>query len=99
MKWFLAAALLLLAALILESSLLAYATYVLWAVLVVTRLLARTWLDKLTATRQCAVSTAEVGDKVAVSITLRNTGAVPVPWVLAEDMLPRQALDQRRLRV
>ncbi len=32
-------------------------------------------------------------------VTIRNGGAWPVPWVLAEDMLPRQALDQRRLRV
>jgi uncharacterized repeat protein (TIGR01451 family) len=99
MKWFFGAALLLLAAVILESGLLAYATYVLWGALVVTRLLSHTWLDKLTATRQCALSTAEVGDKVAVTVTLHNTGAVPVPWVLAEDMLPRQALDQSRLRV
>src|SRR5438552_358864 len=99
MKWYLAAALLLFAAVILESALLAYATYVLWSVLVITRLLARTWLDKLTATRQGALATAEIGDKVGVSVTLRNTGAIPVPWVLVEDMLPRKALDQRRLRV
>ena len=99
MKWYLAAALLLLAALILESSLLAYATYVLLGVLVVSRLLAWTWLDNITVTRQCAETVVEVGAKVVVTLTVRNTGSVPVPWVLVEDMLSQGALGQRRLSV
>jgi uncharacterized protein (DUF58 family) len=99
MKWFFAAALLLLAAVILESGLLAYATYVLWGVLFLTRFLARTWLANITATRHCLVSSAEIDEKVPVTVTVRNAGAFPVPWVLVEDMLPRAALEQRRLRV
>jgi uncharacterized repeat protein (TIGR01451 family) len=99
MKWYFAAALLLLAALLLESSLLAYATYVLLGVLVVSRLLAWTWLDNITVTRECADTVVEVGAKVVVTVTLRNTGAFPVPWVLVEDMLPPTALEQRRLSV
>jgi uncharacterized protein (DUF58 family) len=101
MKWYVAAALLLLAAFFLESSLLAYATYVLLGVLVVSRLLARSWIANLSATRQCDITTAEIGDKVPVTLTLHNAGALPVPWVLAEDLLPQSALQQRppRLRV
>jgi uncharacterized protein (DUF58 family) len=101
MKWYVAAAMLLLAAIFLESSLLAYATYVLLGVLVVSRLLARTWIANLSATRQCDITTAEIGASVPVTLTLRNTGSLPVPWVLAEDVLPRQALAERppRLRV
>jgi uncharacterized protein (DUF58 family) len=99
MKWFLAAALLLVAAMILESGLLAYATYVLGSALLVTRLLGRGWLTNITATRHCAVSSAEVGDTVEVTVTLHNGGAFPVPWVLAEDMLPRTALEEQRLKV
>jgi uncharacterized repeat protein (TIGR01451 family) len=99
MKWYVAAGLLLLAALFLESSLLAYATYVLLGVLVVSRLLAWTWLDNITVTRQCAETVVEVGAKVVVTLTVRNTGSVPVPWVLVEDMLPQGALAQRRLGV
>jgi len=101
MKWYLAAGLLLLAAFFLESSLLAYATYVLLGVLVVSRLLARIWIANLSATRQCDITTAEIGDKVPVTLTLRNAGSLPVPWVLAEDLLPQSALQQRppRLRV
>jgi uncharacterized protein (DUF58 family) len=99
MKWYLAAALLLLASLFLESGLLAYATYVFVGALLVSRLLALNWLTYVTATRICSSTFAEIGAKVAVVVTLRNTGILPVPWLLAEDMLPRLALDQRRLRV
>lgn len=101
MKWYVAATLLLLAAFFLESSLLAYATYVLLGVLVVSRLLARSWIANLSATRRCNITTAEIGDKVPVTLTLRNAGSLPVPWVLAEDLLPGSALQQRppRLRV
>src|ERR1700687_6048346 len=98
MKWYVAAALLLLAALLLESSLLAYATYVLLGALMVSRLMARNWLAQVTATRQCTLTSVEVGAKVPVTLTLRNSGWLPVPWLLAEDMLPRPALQQRGLR-
>src|SRR3712207_4098392 len=45
--------------------------------------------------------TANVGDRVVVDITVRNEGALPVPWLLLEDLLPREALDPRfpRLKV
>jgi uncharacterized protein (DUF58 family) len=44
---------------------------------------------------------AEIGDKIKVKLTIRNAGLLPVPWVLLEDLLPRQALEQRppRLKV
>jgi uncharacterized protein (DUF58 family) len=99
MKWYFAAALLLLAALLLESSLLAYATYVLLGVLLASRLLAWTWLDNITVVRQCDETVVEVGAKVDVAVTLHNRGPFPVPWVLVEDMLPQTALEGRRLSV
>lgn len=101
MKWFLGVLLLLLAALLLESGLLAYAMYVLLGLLVVTRVMARSWVRGLGASRQCNRHVAEVGDKVAVEVTVRNSGALPVPWVLLEDVLPEAALRQRppRLKV
>src|SRR5690242_8923682 len=101
MKWFLGAILLLLAALLLQSSLLAYAMYVMLAVLISSRVLARNWLGKVTASRTTDVGTAEVGDEVNVEVTITNSGWLPVPWVLLEDMLTQQALSQKppRLRV
>jgi uncharacterized repeat protein (TIGR01451 family) len=101
MKWFVAALLILLAALLLESGLLAYAMYVLLALLLISRLLARSWIGGLSASRTVDRLTAEVGDKVQVSVTVRNASTLPVPWVLLEDQLPRRALDKRwpRLKV
>jgi uncharacterized repeat protein (TIGR01451 family) len=99
MKWFLATSLLLLAALILESGLLAFAMYVLLALLVVSRFLARSWIQNLSATRQCDRDTAEIGDIAAVKIQVRNNGAVPVTWVLLEDVLPAKALIETRSRL
>jgi uncharacterized repeat protein (TIGR01451 family) len=96
MKWFLGALLLLLAALVLESGLLAYAMYVLLGLLVISRLLARSWIGGLVATRTCDRDTAEIGESVAVTVTVENRGLMPVPWVLLEDMLPARDLFESR---
>jgi uncharacterized protein (DUF58 family) len=112
MRWFLGALVLLLAALVLESGLLAYSMYVLLGLLLVSRFLARSWTAGLSATRACRLAgapegeshgalTAELGDRVAVRLAVKNGGWLPVPWVLLEDQLPPAALDQRfpRLKV
>jgi uncharacterized protein (DUF58 family) len=101
MRWYLAAAFLLLLSIAFQMGLLAYAMYVLLAVLISSRLLARAWIENLSATRECNRLSAEIGDRVAVAVTVANAGGLPVPWVLVEDILPRAALVQRppRLRV
>src|SRR5262245_17403632 len=99
MRWFLAATLILLAALVFESGLLAYAMYVLLALLLVSRLLARAWTERLSASRRCDRVEVEIGEPVTVSVTVRNGGALPVPWVLLEDMLPVGGRYEDRLRV
>jgi uncharacterized protein (DUF58 family) len=99
MKWYLGAAVLLLLALVLQSGLLAYAMYVLLGLLVVSRFLARAWIANLRASRQCGPLEAEVGETVTVKVTVRNTGWLPVPWVILEDLLPPRALAQRPPRL
>lgn len=116
MKWFLATLLLLFAALVIESGLLAFATYVLLALLLLSRILARGWSESLLATRQIyrpgergdeegtpeklTTLHAEIGDRVIVRLVIRNTGMLPVPWVLLEDLLPLSVLDKdARLKV
>ena len=99
MRWFLGAALLLLIALVLESGLLAYSMYVLLALLLLSRVLARNWIGNLKATRHCEHATAEIGAKIPVSINLSNTGWLPVPWVLIEDLLPARVEGQRTPRL
>jgi len=98
-KWFIGALLLLLAALILESGLLAYAMYVLLALLVLSRFLAHSWIGHLSAKRHCKQTTAEVGETVGVEVNVANTGGLPVPWVLLEDVLPAKALVENRSRL
>src|SRR5690348_15826126 len=101
MKWCWGVLLMLLAALLLESSLLAYAMYVLLGLLLLSRWLARAWIGGLTATPSCNRLTAENGERVPAQLTITNTGGLPVPWVLAEDLLQRHWLDKRfpRLRI
>ena len=92
MKWFLGAVLLLAIALALDLGLLAYAMYALLGVMLVSRFLARSWSENLWATRECNRLAANIGETVAVNITIENTGALPIAWLLVEDMLPRHAL-------
>ena len=99
MRWFVGAALLLLVALVLESGLLAYSMYVLLALLLLSRVLARNWIGNLKATRHCEHATAEIGAKIPVSIKLSNTGWLPVPWVLIEDLLPARVEGQQAARL
>jgi uncharacterized protein (DUF58 family) len=111
MRWFLAAILILLAALFIESGLLAYSMYVLLSLMLLSRFLARSWINNLSAERivrkagrdgdYASVDDSfgglalEIGERVAVTITIHNTGALPIPWVLLEDVLPGGALDAR----
>ncbi len=53
MKWYVAVVLILLAALLLDAGLLAYSMYVLLGLLLLTRFLARAWVNRLSASRAC----------------------------------------------
>ena len=76
--------------------LLAYAMYALLGVMLVSRLLARQLgREPLGRRASATASSADVGDKVAVVVTVDERGALPVAWVLVEDLLPRDALVHR----
>ncbi len=106
MWWILGAVGLLLAALVLESGLLAYSMYVLLGLLLISRYLARSWIDQLQAERHVRPAgqlddeaeehagglALEIGDRLVVRLVVENTGALPIPWFLLEDVLPNQAL-------
>lgn len=99
MKWLAGILFLLLAALVLESGLLAYSMYVLLGLLLLSRFLARNWIEHLTAKRTCDRTTAEVGDTVSIKIAITNHSALPVPWVILDDLLPAKDLSESRLRL
>ncbi|MFP6576087.1 MAG: DUF58 domain-containing protein [Pirellulaceae bacterium] len=94
MKWFVGAGLLLLLSQLMQSDMLAYAMYTLLTLMVVSRLLTQSWIKHLTSSRQCNRLTAEVGETVAIHVTVHNRGKFPIPWVLLEDVLPQRALHQ-----
>jgi uncharacterized protein (DUF58 family) len=81
--------------------LLAYAMYVLLGLLLLSRWLARSWIGNLSATRTCKQLTADIGDRVSVQLTVTNNGGLPMPWLLAEDLLPQYSAGKRfpRLKV
>ncbi len=92
MRWYTAAVLILIFALIFQFGLLAYAMYVLLGVMILSRFLAQTWIRNISVVRECNRLTAEIGDVVAVVVTLKNTSPIPIAWLLAEDLLPEAAL-------
>jgi len=97
--WWLAGFLLLLLGLALQLSLLVYAMYVLLTILALSAYLAREWTENVTAERECSRLTAQIGEKVAVIITIHNAGRWTIPWLLLEDSLPRKALSQKPPRI
>lgn len=92
MRWLVAAIFLLLIALAFDFGLLAYAMYALLGVMVLSRWLADSWSAHLTATRETNRDRVEIGDTIAVVVKLENSGWLPIPWMLLEDLLPRQAM-------
>jgi uncharacterized protein (DUF58 family) len=99
MRWFLGAILLLVIGIAFQLGLLVYAMYVLLGVMLVSRYLAREWIENITAERECSRLTAQIGDKVAVIVNIHNRGKLPVAWLLVEDAVPRDALLQRPPRI
>lgn len=99
MKWFLGVLLLLLTALVLESGLLAYAMYVLLGLLLLNRVLARSWIGHLDASRYCDATEILVGDAIKVRVQVHNRGFLPVPWVLLEDVLPAKSRHESAQRL
>jgi uncharacterized protein (DUF58 family) len=99
MVWFLAIVLLLGLALALQAGLVAFAGYVLLGVYLVSRYLARRWVNDLVADRRCEATPREIGESTEVSVSLKNEGSLPILWVLVEDLLPDFSLRQRPPRL
>ncbi|MEE2642137.1 MAG: DUF58 domain-containing protein [Planctomycetota bacterium] len=92
MGWILVGIIGFLLALVFKMSLLLYAIYTLAGIALLSRWLSRTWAGGLQAERRCRQLTAEIGDRIPVEIVVKNTGSLPVLWMLVEDLLPRDAM-------
>ena len=92
MGWVLAGIIGFILALVFKLSLLLYAIYALAAITFLSRWLSKAWVDSLSAERDCQQLTAEIGDKVPVVMTIQNNNAMPVMWMLVEDLVPKDAM-------
>lgn len=99
MRWLLGAIVLLAVGIVFQLGLLVYAMYVLLGVMLVSRFLAREWIENVTADRECSRLTAQIGEKVGVAVTIRNSGKLPIPWLIVEDSVSKEALLQRPPRI
>jgi uncharacterized protein (DUF58 family) len=92
MKWILGTLGLLALGLILKLSLLVYAMYVLLGIMGLSRFFSRAWIEHLAASRSCDQDVLEIGETAVMEVAIRNQGRLSVPWLIAEDALPRDAL-------
>jgi uncharacterized protein (DUF58 family) len=99
MWWLFVLLLLIGVAIALKAGLVAFAGYVLLGVYLLSRFLARRWVRNLQAERTCDAAPREVGESTEVSVTLTNTGALPIAWVLVEDLVPDFAVKARTPRL
>ncbi len=99
MKWIFGTLALLAIGLVLKLSLLVYAMYVLLGVLLLNRFFTRTWTERIVASRHCEGDVFEIGESVKVSVEAENQGPLAIPWLLLEDSLPLEALQQHRIKV
>jgi uncharacterized protein (DUF58 family) len=99
MIWLFVLFLLIGVAIALKAGLVAFAGYVLLGVYLLSRFLARQWVHNLVAKRECDPTPREVGENTEVTVTVKNTGVLPVAWVLVEDLVPDFALKARTPRL
>jgi uncharacterized repeat protein (TIGR01451 family) len=99
MRGFVAIVSILVLAVLLDLGLLACAMLALLGLMLISRFLARSWIANLEASRECNRTEVEAGQTVALVITIRNRGRLPVAWALIEDMLPRGAITSRPPRI
>src|SRR6476660_5209102 len=99
MIWFIVILFLIGLALALQAGLVAFAGYVLLGVYLISRYLARRWVTDLTAERKCDNAPREIGQQAEVTVTLTNTGSLPIAWVLVEDLIPDATLKQKPARL
>ncbi|QJW99312.1 DUF58 domain-containing protein [Frigoriglobus tundricola] len=99
MIWLVITGLMIGIAIALKAGLVAFAGYVLLGVYLISRFLARRWVRDLSAQRTCDAAPREVGESTEVTVTLKNTGALPIAWVLVEDLVPDFAVKARTPRL
>ena len=95
MIWIAAAIILLALSFALGMGVFVYAAYALLAIFFVTRWFAGQWIASVTAKRTCLMQEGSIGDLLAVEVEVKNTGRLPISWMLIEDLVPEDNRSQR----
>ena len=98
-RWLLVIIALLGLALALKAGLVAFAGYVLLGVYLLSRFLAKSWVQNVSAERIAKNEPLEVGDSLDVTLKFRNSGTIPIGWVLIEELLPEKTVRQKPPRI
>jgi len=99
LRWLILCLLILIAALLLRVGFFAYVVYTLVGVLVVSHLMGQFALDRVELERHCNRVHARIGDDATITVEVRNRKALPVPWLIMEDLIPERldAVGERAL--
>jgi uncharacterized repeat protein (TIGR01451 family) len=99
MVWLIVIAIIIGLALVLHAGLVAFAGYVLLGIYLLSRWLARHWITNLQAERRCDATPRDIGEAIEVTVLLTNKGLLPILWVIVEDLIPKQVLRQKPVRI
>ncbi len=89
-RWILVCLIILIASLILRVPFFDYVVYTLIGILIVSHTMGRFALDRVELERHCSRAKAEIGDNATVSVEVRNRKALPIPWLIIDDVLPER---------
>ena len=92
MKWVVVILLVLGFSFVIGSDFLAYGMYSLLTLMAASLWLSKHWSAQLSAIRECSQLKAEIDDHVGVELEVTNSGKLPVPWILLEDVLSKKAM-------
>ena len=90
LKWIAGATVLLLFAYATGSGFVVYSLYAVLLLMLLSRLTTEICLRGFECEREISRAEAVIGDKVEVTLTIRNKGLLPIPWVLVEDLVPKK---------
>ncbi|GAB4332384.1 MAG: DUF58 domain-containing protein [Candidatus Abyssubacteria bacterium] len=88
LKWIVGALVLLILAYASASGFVVYSLYAVLLIMILSRLTVEVCLRGLDVRRELSRTETVIGDKLEVTLTVRNTGGLPIPWVLVEELLP-----------
>lgn len=88
LKWVAGAAIMLVLAYSVSSGFVVYSLYAILLVMILSRSITEICLRGLVCERELSKTETTIGEEVDIVLTVRNKSALPIPWVLVEELLP-----------